>query len=72
MGGIPQPTAPVVQVARPGAPHQPGLIAYVFGRETTMELLVLAILVIVAFGPVPLHALERPERCAITSVYGRD
>jgi hypothetical protein len=26
--------------------------------------LVLAIVVIVAFGPVPHHALERPERCA--------
>jgi hypothetical protein len=37
-----------------------------------MELLVLAIVVIVAFGPVPLHALERPERSAVTSVPGRD
>jgi hypothetical protein len=37
-----------------------------------MELLVLAIVVIVAFGPAPLHALERPERCADTSVSERD
>jgi hypothetical protein len=37
-----------------------------------MELLIFAIVVIVAFGPVPLHPLERPEHCAVTSVPGRD